>query len=99
VVRAPLHLAAQGFKVVERKPNHDKIAWTLRVRNEAPYDVPAYLTIFFESSHADDVVKVSGTNALLPAGKTVTLTGMETLPPEQGDRLARLRCEHDGHGI
>jgi hypothetical protein len=99
VVRAPLHLAAQGFKVVERRPNHDKVSWTLRVRNDAPYDVPAYLTLFFEGGNVDDVIKVDGTNALLPAGKTVTLSGTETLPPDQGARLKRIRCEHDGHGI
>jgi hypothetical protein len=99
ILRQPLKLLRQSFEVTHRAPNHDTIAWHVTMQNRATYDVPAYVTLFFQGGALDDNLKTSGAHFDLPAGKTVSFDGHETLAPGEGGRLKHIRVELDGHNL
>lgn len=99
VLVAPLQLQGQSHKVVERAPNRDTLAYSLKLHNRASYEVTTYVNLFFEGVNGDDVLKVSGTRVDIPAGKTVVVDGRENLQPGEGARVHTIRCEHDGRTL
>jgi hypothetical protein len=99
ILRQPLKLVKQTFEVTQREPNHDTVSWHLTVQNRAAYDVPAYVTLFFQGGVLDDNLKTTGARVDVPAGKMVALDGQETLAPGEGSRLKHIRVECDGHTL
>lgn len=97
--RQPLKLVGTQYKVMEQQPNHDTLQWQLTLQNRASYEVPAYLTLIFEGGNEDDNLKVSGTRVDVPAGKTIQVTGDDTLAPGEAAKVRLIRCELDGKAI